>query len=173
MAISRQRKEELIAHYSDLLGRSQAVILTEYRGMNDGEFKKLRRAVREANGAYHVTKLSLLKRALEASGYAVPHGLEGAPIAVGFCFSDVPAVAKALTEHARTSELLVIRGGLMGAQMMSGEEVSAIADLPPLEVLQAQILGLLDAPAGNLVGVIQAGVGQVINVLHAYSEKAA
>jgi large subunit ribosomal protein L10 len=93
------------------------------------------------------------------------------PLAVGFCFGDVPAVAKALTDITKNSEVLTIRGGLMRQTFVGAEEVKAIAALPPIEVLQAYILGLLDAPAASLVGVVQAGVAQVINVINAYAEK--
>lgn len=171
MALSRERKQELVAEYSDMIQNSQAMILTEYRGLTDKELKAVRRAVREADGAYRVTKVTLLKLALQANGYSLPEDLEGAPVAIGFCYKDIPSVAKALTGYAKDGELMIIRGGLMGDRFLTGEEVKAISELPPLEVLRAQFLGLLDAPAANLVGVIQAGVTQVVNVLHAYAEQ--
>jgi large subunit ribosomal protein L10 len=154
-----------------MLSRSQGVILTDFRGINDKGLKAVRKAVAEANGTYRITKTTLLKRALEANGYPFPPELKGNPIAVGFCFGEVPAVAKALTDFAKDNEALVIRGGMMGHTFIGAEEVRAIANLPSMEVLRSQILGLLDAPAASLVGVIQAGVGQVINVINAYAEK--
>ncbi len=168
MALSKARKEELVARYAELLSQSQGLIFTEYRGMTNQDLTRLRRAVREANGTYHVTKLTLLRRAMEQTGYPLPEGMSGAPIGVVFALADMPALAKALRDFAKTSELMTIRGALMGDTLMSRAQVDAIADLPPLEVLRAQLLGLLDAPAANLVGVLQAGVGQVVNVLHAY-----
>ncbi len=170
MAISRQQKEQLVAEYTEMLNQSQGVILTEFRGMTDKDFKTVRRSVREANGVYRVAKTTLLKLALEASGYPVPD-LAGAPLGVGFCFDNVPGVAKALNEYIKGSEAMVVRVGLMSGQILSPEDLKTIADLPPMEVLRAQILGLLDAPAASLVGVIQAGVGQVVNVISAYAEK--
>jgi large subunit ribosomal protein L10 len=173
LAISKQRKEELVSLYVDLIQRSKALIVTEYRGMTDVELKKVRRVVREANGTYRITKTTLLRRALEAAGQTIPDGLDGTPIAIGFCFENVPGVAKALIDVAKDSELFVMRGGLMDGQYMTADGIKAIASLPPIEVLRAQILGLLDAPAANLVGVLQAGVSQVVNVVDAYSRKEA
>jgi large subunit ribosomal protein L10 len=173
LAISKQRKEELVAQYVDLIQRSKALIVTEYRGMADLELKKVRRAVREANGIYRITKATLLRRALEAAGQTVPEGLSGVPIAIGFCFDNVPGVAKALLGIAKESELFILHGGLMDGQYISADGIKAVAELPPIEVLRAQILGLFDAPAANLVGVLQAGVGQVVNVIDAYSRKEA
>lgn len=171
LAISKQRKQELVTEYTDMLNQSQGLILTEFRGINDKDLRAVRKAVREANGVYRIIKTNLLKRALEAAGYPVPSELTGVPVAVGFCLGDVPAVAKALTDQAKSIETLVVRGGLMGQSFVSPDEVKAIADLPSIDVLRAQILGLLDAPAANLVGVLQAGVGQVVNVISAYAEK--
>jgi large subunit ribosomal protein L10 len=171
LAITRERKEKLVAQYADLLDRSRAIIFTEYRGLSNVELTKLRRAIREAGGVYHVTKLSLLKRAMEDAGYPFPDYLDGVPFALGFCFDEVPSVAKALTEYAEDVEEFVIRGGLMEGQPLTFAQIEKLSDMPPLEVLRAQLLGLLDAPAANLVGVVQAAVGQVVNVLNAYVDK--
>lgn len=172
MAITKERKQELVAQYAELLSRSKAVIFTEYRGMTNAQMTALRRALREVGGAHHVTKLSLLKLALAEAGYPLPDdALKGAPIAVSFCLEEVPPVAKALADQAKENELLVLRGGLMGSNWLSAEDVRALAELPPLDVLRAQLIGLLDAPAANLVGVIQAGVAQIVNVLSAYVEQ--
>jgi len=170
LAISRERKEQLVAEYADMLSRSQGVVITEFRGMKDKQFKTVRHAVHEASGVYRVTKNSLLKRALEASGYPVPD-LAGAALGIGFCFDNVPGVAKVLTDYAKNSEGMIIRGGLMDGQILDAEALKAIANLPPLETLRAQLLGLLDAPAANLVGALQAGIGQVVNVIDAYARK--
>jgi large subunit ribosomal protein L10 len=154
-----------------MLSQSQGLILTEFRGATDKQLKDVRKVVREANGAYRITKTRLLIRAMESAGYPIPAELKGTPLAVGFCFGDVPAVAKALSDFAKDSEVVRIRGGLMGQSFIGPEEVKAIASLPPLEVLQSQLLGLLDAPASSLVGVLQAGMSQVVNVISAYADK--
>lgn len=172
MAITKERKEELVAQYVDLLSRSNAVIFAEYRGLTNAQMSAIRRTVRDANGEFHVTKLSLLKLALERAGLPVPESeMLGVPVAVGFCLDDVAALAKALTQQAKDIDLMSVRGGIMGTTNLSAKDVAALAELPPLETIRAQILGLFDAPAANLVGVIQAGVAQVVNVLHAYVDK--
>lgn len=170
MPLTRARKEDLVAEYADLIRNSRAVIFTEYRGLTNKELNSLRNAVRDANGVYHIAKLSLFKLALEETGYPVPDILSGAPLAVGFCLEEVPAVAKALTEFADDAAELVLRGGLMGDTTLTAQQLEVLADLPPLETLRAQLAGLLDAPAANLVGVLQAGIAQVINVVNAYAE---
>jgi large subunit ribosomal protein L10 len=172
LPLTKERKQELIEEYVDLLERSNAIIVAEYRGLTNADMTRLRRALRESQGVFRVTKLTLFKRALAQVGYPLPEQLSGTPLAIGFCLDEVPGVAKALADFAKDSEALVVRAGLMSGAVLNAKQVEALATLPPLDVLQAQILGLLDAPAANLVGVIQAGVGQIVNVLHAYVEQA-
>lgn len=168
MALSKERKEELVAQYSTLLQESKGVVFAEYRGLTNQQLNKLRRSVRDANGAFHVAKLTLLKRAMEEAGYTIPDDLNSVPIGVGFALEDMPSLAKALKEFAKGNDLMTIRGGQMGGATMSMAQIEAIADLPPLDVLRAQLIGMLDAPAANLVGVLQAGIGQIVNVINAY-----
>jgi large subunit ribosomal protein L10 len=173
LPLSRESKEALVEEYADLLERSNAIIFTEYRGLNNPEMTRLRRAVREADGVYQVTKLTLLQLALEKIGYPVPEDmLTGKPIAVGFCLDEVPAVAKAIVDFAEDeTEDLVLHGGMLGQDFLTAAQIEALAELPPLDVLRSQLIGLLDAPASQLVGVIQAGVSQIVNVLNAYTQQ--
>lgn len=171
MAISRQRKEELVQEYVENLQRSRAIILTDFRGLSVNEMQALRRRVRDAQGGYAVVKNSLARLALEQAGYpAIDQMLEG-PAGVSFCFGEVPAVAKTLTEFAKEYEVFAIKGGVMGNQVLSADAIKKLADLPPLEVVRAQLLGLISAPASQLAGVVASGVRQVVNVLNAYAEQ--
>lgn len=167
MALSRERKGEILAEYAELVEQSEALIFTEYRGMTNKEISELRNKVREASGIYRVAKLTLLKKVMDEAGMPVPEDLAGVPIGVGFCVGEVPAVAKTLTEAAEDSELFQVRGGVIGNTMMSMEDVQALADLPPIEHFHAQILGLLSQPGSELVGVLQAANSGVVNVLQA------
>jgi large subunit ribosomal protein L10 len=171
LPLTKERKQDLVAEYGDMINRSKAIIFTEYRGLSNKEMTQVRRDVRDANGAYRVAKLSLLKLALEEIGYPVPEYLSGLPLAVGFCFDEIPAVAKALTGFAQESELLEIRGGLMGQKILTQKQIRALADLPPLDVVRSQLLGLFDAPAAHLIGVAQAGLAQLVGVFNAYASQ--
>jgi large subunit ribosomal protein L10 len=133
----------------------------------------LRAKVREAAGELHVVKNSLARLALQRAGLSVPDPLFTQTTAIGFAFKDVPGVAKALTTFARESEFVKIKGGLLGPKVLTVPEVEALAELPPLPVVRAQLLGLISAPASRLSGVIASGVRQVVNVVKAYSEKEA
>ncbi len=171
MAITKARKEELVAQYIDLLERSQAVILTDYQGLNVPQMTTLRSQIREANGAYYVTKNTLVKLALENQELTVPAAWLDGPTAIGFCFEDVPAIAKIITEFADESDLLAIKGAILGDKMVGQERVQKLADLPQTDVLQAQVLGALTAPMSGLVGVLNSALSGLVGVLEARKDQ--
>jgi large subunit ribosomal protein L10 len=170
LAVSKKRKEELVAEYQNWLENSQAVILTEYIGLSMNEMDDLREKVREAGGEFHVVKNTLGKLAFEKAGYAIqPDYFEGST-AAGFAFRDPPGVAKTIMNFAKTAEVLKIKGGYLDVQLMSSKQVVALAELPPLPVVRAQLLGTLLAPAGQLARMLAEPARQVASVLRSYSE---
>jgi large subunit ribosomal protein L10 len=151
--------------------RSQAVILTDYRGLNVAQITALRSQIREAQGAYHVTKNTLIKLALEQTGVSVPEEWLIGPTAIGFCFENVPTIAKAITGFADESEMLTIKGALLGDQAVGIEKVKALADLPSLDILQAQVLGALASPMSGLVGALNGLMAGLLGVFDARKEQ--
>jgi large subunit ribosomal protein L10 len=172
LAITKERKEQLLQKYAELVQKSEGLILVEYRGLSMKGMDPLRGKVREASGELHVVKNTLAIRALEAAGRSAPAELFSQTTAVGFAFTDVPSVAKALTTFAKDSEFVKVKGGLLGSKLLSVQEVEALAALPPMPVVRAQLLGLLQAPASRITGAIAGSVRQVVNVVKAYADKA-
>lgn len=172
MAISKARKEELVKEYMDLIDASQAIFIAEYGGMNVKSLEGLRQKAREANGAIFVTKNTLLAYALRAKNRPVPEELLVGQVAAGFATGEAPPLAKTMLEYAKGEAKLKIKGGVLDQNILNLADVEALADLPPLDHLRAQILGLINAPAQNIAGVIAGGVRQIVNVLDAYAKKA-
>lgn len=170
MAISKERKEELVAQYSEWLKQSQATILAEYRGMSMKDVDALRAKVREVGGEFHIVKNTLGKLAFEKAGYPLPENFFTGSTAVGFAFNDAPAVAKAMTDFSRTVDALKVKGGYLENRPMTAEGVKSLADLPPLPVVRAQLLGTILAPASKLVRTLAEPGRQVAAVIKAYSE---
>lgn len=170
MAISRARKEELVALYGDLLQRSDAIFLAEYKGMSVKTMEALRLEVDKVNGAFHVTKNTLLQHILEEADIDVPADILQGQLATGFALTEAPSLAKALVDFASKQESMTIKGGFLGTRYLTAAEVEALAKLPSLDQLRAQLLGLINAPAQNIVGVVAGGVRQIVNVLDAYAK---
>lgn len=170
MAITKERKNELIAQYSEWVGRSKALVLTQYVGLTMKDIDTLRAKVRENGGEFHIIKNTLAKLAFDQAGYSVPTDqLEGST-AVIFAFTDAPATVKSVTEFARTSEFLKIKGGFLENQNLTPEGVKALAELPPLPVVRAQLLGTLLAPASKLVRTLAEPGRMIAAVIKAHAE---
>jgi large subunit ribosomal protein L10 len=170
LAITKARKDELVTQYTELIGNSRAIFLAEYKGMTVKRMELLRDEVVKAEGSFHITKNTLLKIALEHNDQPVPEEILKGQIATGFAHNEVPTLAKALVDFAKTEEHMVIKGAILSGRVLSAEEVDALAKLPPLDVLRAQLIGLISTPATNLVSVVANGVRQVINVIDAYAK---
>lgn len=171
MAISKARKDELVATYVDLINNSRAVFLAEYTGLTVKQMETLREEVRKSQGTFSVTKNTLLTYALEQTGKPTPSDLLVGQIATGFALGEVPSLAKTLVDYAKKEDKLKLKGAILGNDLLSPKQVEALASLPPLEELRAQIVGLISAPARNVASTVASGVRQVVNVLDAYAKK--
>ncbi len=173
MALTRARKEELVAQYEALLSDSQAVVMTTYLGLNVPDIEALRNSVREAGGRFMVAKNTLLKRAFGAAGYPLPEEALSGSTAIAFALDDPPAVAKAIVEFAKKHDAVQVKVGFLEKQMLTADEVQALAALPPLPVMRGQLLGTIMAPASQLARLLAEPGRQVAAVLKAYSEQEA
>jgi large subunit ribosomal protein L10 len=171
LAISKQRKEEVLNQYQEWLAKSQAIILVEYTGVTVKNLDTIRAKVRESGGEFHIVKNTLAKKVFEESGVTIPAGLFEKSTAAVFAFSDVAATAKSLAEVAKGIEFVKVKGGFMEKQTLSESQVKALATLPPLPVVRAQLLGVLQAPASKLVRTLAEPARQVASVIKAYSDK--
>ena len=173
MAKSKAQKETILTQYIEWVSKSQAVVLVEYSGLKMYNLDAIRSKVREAGGEFHIVKNTLAKLALEKAGFKVPADYAEKSTAIGFAFSDPAGFAKALTEATKGMEAVKIKGGFMGAVTLKPAEVKALASLPPMPVMRAQLLGILQAPASKLVRTLAEPGRQVAYVVKAFSEKAA
>jgi len=165
------RKEELVVELRELIERSTAVIVTDYRGLSVSAITDLRSQLRGANSEYHIAQNTLASRAAQSAGV---EGLDPAfsgPTALAFAFGDPAAPAKVLNEFARTSRILTIRAGLLNNKLISAEDVSTLATLEPREVLLAKVLGGFNAPIASFVGVLSASISSIAYVLQARIEQ--
>jgi large subunit ribosomal protein L10 len=96
--------------------------------------------------------------------------LEGST-AVGFAFQDAPALAKTMADFAKSSEFLKIKGGYLGNKPISADDIKALAELPPLPVMRAQLLGTIMAPASKLVRTLAEPARSLAAVIQAYADK--
>lgn len=172
MAVSKERKQEVLAGYDEWLKKSQAVILVEYTGAKMKDLDGIRAKVRESGGEFHVLKNTLARRAFAANGMELPKDYLVKSTAVSFAFTDPASTAKALTDAMKGKDFVKVKGGFMSGQALSAAQVKSLADMPPLPVVRAQLLGVLQAPAGKLVRTIAEPARGLAAVIKAFAEKA-
>jgi large subunit ribosomal protein L10 len=171
LAISKEKKAELVAGYVEQLKESQGIILADYRGLTVNDMSEIRSQIRPIGAKFQVVKNRLLALALKEADFSLPDEWLSGPTVISFCHDEVPPVAKVLVDAAKDLDALQIKGGILSGSILGAAEVNAIADLPPREVLLAQVLGGINAPASQVVGVVASGIRQVLNVLQAYVDK--
>ena len=164
----REKKEQVINELTDSLARSTIVIATDYRGIPGNEMVKLRRQLTEQGIEYRVAKNTLTRFAAERAGKKQLEPLLIGPLAIVFGYDDMIKPAKALREHIRsTGSVLKIKGGILGDRLLTAEEIDALADIPPKDVLIAQFMGQLRAPLQGLHDVLSTPLQSLLNVFQA------
>lgn len=172
MAITKERKEELVQVYGDLLGQATGIVITEYKNITVAQVNQIRDKLRDVQGAYVVTKNTLFQIALKNAGWPVQEELFAGPTAVVFGATNFPQVAKTTVGFLKDFEgFVTIKGGIMAGQTLTAQQVDVVSNLPSLDELRAQLAGLLVQPATGLVSVLNAAVAGVPQVLQAYVSK--
>ena len=168
MAITKEKKNQLIETYVSLLGDSQAIVFVSAQGLTVAEVSQLRAKIRETGAMYHVVKNTLFERALTQMGMPVPEFIQG-PVSIAFCVEDIAPVVKAIQDFANAlgEREFEIAGSIVDNEILGSEQAHALADLPSKATLFAQILAGLNAPATQITGIVANTMRQILNVLQA------
>ncbi|MGO0123350.1 50S ribosomal protein L10 [Desulfothermobacter acidiphilus] len=167
------QKQEMVDELRERLRKAEAVFVADHTGIPVAQITELRRRLRAQQGQLKVAKHTLARIAAQEVGLEelVPF-LKG-PISLVFCFGDPVATAKVLTDFNKEFKLLEIKGGVLGRKHLTAEQVKALSDLPPYEVLIAKVVGGMKGPLYGLVGVLSGPIRQLVYVLEAVREKRA
>jgi large subunit ribosomal protein L10 len=167
MPLQRDEKEVIVAEMIEQLGKAEAVLLADYRGLNVVEISQLRRNLRDAGSQLQVIKNTLAQRAFAKADIELPEEMLLGPTAVVLLFEELAAPAKALLECAKATNRLVIKGGFMDGRLLDEDGVKALSSLPTREELLGLLLGVLTAPQRNTVTVLHAPMRDFVGVLRA------
>ena len=168
--MDRTEKREFVASLATVFAETSFVLVAQNKGLTVADVSELRRRMRAAGASYKVAKNRLATLALEGTRFQGVSPLLKGPTAIAWS-TDPVAVAKTAVEFAKTNDKFVVLGGALGTQTLNAEGVKALAELPSLETLRAQLVGLIQTPATRIAGILQAPGGQVARVLSAYAKK--
>jgi large subunit ribosomal protein L10 len=170
LAINKEKKEQLVAAYKELLGESSALIMTSYSGVTVKQLEVVRRKIRELGGEFHIVKNTLFSLVMNEAGISLPEDTYIGTTAIGFALEEIPGVAKAIVDLSRDVESVNIKGGLIENVVYDAAQIELLADLPPLPVLRAQLLSVVQAPASRIAMTFAGSVRQLVNVTNAYAD---
>jgi large subunit ribosomal protein L10 len=171
LALTKERKSEILRDYIEVLGKAQGMVVAEYRGMTMKKFNETRKLIREAKGAFTVTKNTIFLIALREVGMAAPEELFNGPVAVGIAFNDLPSIAKALLQRAKEDELLKLRGAVMGQSVFTEKQMEMVSTMPTLKEAQAGLIGTIIAPVSSILSLLNQPGTNLAAVLQAYADK--
>ena len=162
MGEPKAEKVAVVAEVREKFQSSEAVVLTEYRGLNVTDMAVLRKAMREAGGEYKVYKNSLVRFAAKELDLEIEELLVG-PTAIAFTGTrpdgkdaDPVSVAKALANFSKDNENLVIKGGMLDGKLLTTDEIISLSKIAPREELLAKLAGGMAAPMQQMAGLLKA-----------------
>ncbi len=150
MSLNREEKKAIVAEVSAQVANAEAIFIAEYRGIEVSQMTQLRAKTRESGMYFRVIKNSLVRRAVADTPYAELAKHMVGPLAYGISTDPVGA-AKVLHEFSKDNEKFVIKAGAMGGQIMSHEDITALAALPSRQELLSRLLGTMQAPVTKFV----------------------
>lgn len=172
--MNKENKQQLVTEMHDKLQRAKAVFLADFRGMSVGQATTLRDELRKAAVEYKVVKNTLLDLASKGTDKESLSAHYAGPTAIALTYDDPVAAAKVLSKFAKEQSIpFTLKAGVLSGKAISVAEIQALADLPSREVLIAKLLGTLNAPASNFVGVLAAVPGSFVRALNAIKEQKA
>ena len=165
---------EKVARVAELKARidgSNALLLTEYRGLTVSEITALRRSLAEGGASFRVVKNTVMRRAAADAGVEELDPLLEGPSAITFVDGDPVAAAKSVVAAQKLYPTLVLKGAYMDGRVLSADEAKSLADLDSREVMLSKIAGLLKSDLSKAAALFVSAQSKFVSLLEAYKEK--
>lgn len=169
--MARPEKVAVVAELKEKLEKSRAAVLTDYRGLNVAAMTELRRRMREAGIDYKVVKNTLTRFAVRELGVDELEEFLVGPTAIAFSYEDPVLPAKIIVDFAGEYKKLSIKAALLKDKIIQAEAVRELAQLPPREILLAQVFAGMQAPIAGLANVLSGVPRNLVYVLDAIREQ--
>jgi len=168
--MERAEKEKFITEYKGKLDKAAAVFVADYRGLSVAAVNELRKTLKKANVEYRVVKNTLMKRVVAGTPYESLASHMREMTAIAFA-SDPVAAAKAALEFKKTNESFKLKVAVVEGQTIDATGIEQLSKLPSQPEMRAQLLGLINTPASKLLAQINAPAGNIVGVVQAFVDK--
>lgn len=162
---SHREKAETVGAVHQRLKSAKMAIVTEYRGLSVAHMTRLRREIRDASGEYQVIKNTLVRRALDGTAFGDLEKLLEGPNGWVFAYGDPVVLSKALIKFGTDHDKLKIKGGVFEGRFMDPAGVKVLSQMPSKPELQAKLLALINAPATQLLRLMQEPGARMVRVI--------
>ena len=169
--LTKKAKEKMLEEVTAELKKAELVIISDYRGLNVKAINDLRGKLRNEQCRYKITKNTMNRLACRQAGVESLEPLFEGPTAIAYSSADPVAAAKVFNEFAKENEALVVKGGLLSGQVLDAAGVKALGDIPPREVLLAQVVGGFQAPIAGLVGALSGTLRSLVYTVDAVRQQ--
>ncbi|CAK7004586.1 50S ribosomal protein L10 [Tissierella carlieri] len=166
-----QAKSQNVEEIKEKISKAQSVVVVDYRGLNVEQLTELRSRYRKAGVEYKVYKNTMMRFAFKDSGLEEFNEFLKGPSAIAFGYDDPVQAAKITSDFAKENDKLEIKAGIVDGKVIDVNGVKDLANLPPREVLIAQVLGGFNAPIQGFANVLQGTIRSFAIVLNAIAEK--
>src|SRR6187551_3685052 len=171
--MQRTEKEQVVAELAEQLRSTDSLIVADYRGLTNTQLEELRGKLRSSGARFQIVKNTLTRRAASEAGTESLLALLEGPTAIAFVETDGDpvAVAKALSDTAKDTKILSLRGGMLSGRSISGDQIEELAKLPAPEVVKSQLVGVIVAPLTQLAGLLAAPIRDLVGLIDARIEQ--
>jgi large subunit ribosomal protein L10 len=163
----RVEKKYLIEEVAGHLKKSDYLILANFDKMTVADVAELRQRLATHKAEFHVVKNSSLRVAAQALNLPSFDTALTGPTAIVVGGRNSPGVAKVIRDFIKEKQKIVVKAGVLSNKLLSVKDIERLSELPSLDALRAQLLGLLSQPASMFVRVLHAVPQGVVNVLQA------
>ena len=167
----KAEKLERVGKLKERIEGSDALLLTEYRGLTVSDITELRRSLAEGGTRFAVVKNTLMQRAAAEASIDELESLLDGPTAVAFVAGDPVAAAKKVVAAAKKFPALILKGGYMDGRVLSADEAKSLADLESREVMLSKVAGLLKSEMSRAAAAFVSAQSKFLSLLEAYKEK--
>lgn len=165
-----QRKIDAVTELTAKVDKAKSIVLADYRGLKHKQLEELRKALKKTDSEFSVTKNRLLAKALGDKTVSIENQLKECT-AVLFAYADEVAPLKALLKFFKTAGAGATKGGLLGAQTLTNDDVTKLASIPARPVLLTQLVGQLNAPIQGLHTALTWNINKFVWALNLIKEK--
>jgi large subunit ribosomal protein L10 len=166
----RAEKVERVGELKERIEGSEALLLTEYRGLTVSDIAELRRSLAECGTRFSVVKNTLMRRAAADASIELESLLQG-PTAVAFVANDPVSAAKKVVDAAKRFPALILKGGFMEGRVLTADEAKGLADLDSREVMLSKIAGLVKGEMTRAAAALVSAQSKFLSLLEAYKDK--